>query len=296
VLTKLTERVYVLPGGVNIGVVRIDDTHVALIDTGLNDSSAKKAMKAAREVLNSEVSVIVTTHGHADHYGGNATVVKRTNAKVYAPELDEVMLRYPILQPAILYGGADPIDSVRTPFILADASPVDYIYTAGTLAVPGIAAEAISLAGHSANQMGIRIDGVLFSADVVLPEMTLQKYRIPFVWSVTDHLRSLQVCSEIGATAVVPGHGPIMETIDAVRDANLAVVLETAEAILDASREPINLSNLMTATLNARGAEVSDSAGYYLLQPTMLAYLSHLTRTGDLQHTVTANESRWVRI
>ena len=110
--------------------------------------------------------------------------VKRTDAVVYAPELDEAMLRYPILQPAILYGGADPIDSVRTPFMLADASRVDVIYAAGPMTV----ARASQLKRFRwpvtpANQMGIRIDGVFFSADVVLPEIILQKYRIPYVCS-----------------------------------------------------------------------------------------------------------------
>src|SRR4051794_23694167 len=113
-LIKLSERVLVLPGGVNIGIVRLDESHCALIDTGLNDSSAKKAIKIVREELGSEIVAIVTTHGHADHFGGNATVIKRTGARVFAPEIDEAILRYPILQPAFLYGGADPIDSMRT--------------------------------------------------------------------------------------------------------------------------------------------------------------------------------------
>ena len=34
VLTQLTDQVYVLPGGVNIGVVRIDDRRCILIDSG----------------------------------------------------------------------------------------------------------------------------------------------------------------------------------------------------------------------------------------------------------------------
>ncbi|HQY30687.1 MAG TPA: MBL fold metallo-hydrolase [Thermomicrobiales bacterium] len=292
-LTKLTDRVYALPGGANIGIVLVDDAHGVLIDSGLNESSGRKALRAAREELGAEITAIVTTHGHADHFGGNQFVVNRTSATVYAPALDEVILRYPILQPALLYGGADPIDAMRTSFMLADASPVDVIYDAGLLNIAGL--EAISLAGHSGNQMGILVDGVFFAADVVLPESILEKYRIPYLYSVTDHLVALDACTAVNATCVVPGHGPILDSLFDLRDQNRAIVLETAEAILDVCATPQDTSTIMTAALNARGANVTDAAGFYLLQPTIQAYLTHLTRSGALNHAVTGNRSLWER-
>ena len=68
----------------------------------------RKALKTVREELGGEVVAILTTHAHADHFGGNAIVVKRTGAAVYAPAFDEAVLRYPLLQPALLFAGADP--------------------------------------------------------------------------------------------------------------------------------------------------------------------------------------------
>ena len=295
VLVQLSDRVFVQPGGANIGVIRIDDRHCLLIDTGLNDTSAKKAIKAVREELGSDVVAIVTTHGHADHFGGNATVVKRTGALVYAPALDEAILRYPILQPAFLYGGADPIDSMRTNFMLAEVSPVDVVYDAGPITIDGLELEAVPLAGHSGNQMGVIVDEVFFAADVVLPELILDKYRIPYLFSVTDHLRALERCAEIEATHVVTGHGPILDEIGPLRDLNLDVVLATADLILDFCDQPRTSGQIMKHVLDGRGANVVDSAGYYLLQPTINAYLTHLTRIGALAHEVSANVSSWVR-
>jgi glyoxylase-like metal-dependent hydrolase (beta-lactamase superfamily II) len=294
-LTRLTDQVHVLPGGVNIGVVRIDERRVFLIDSGLNDSSAKKAIKVAREELNSDVLAVVTTHGHADHFGGNATVVKRTGARVYAPAMDEAILRYPILQPAFLFGGADPLDSMRTNFMLADASPVDVVYGAGAVTIDGMTFEGISLAGHSGNQMGILVDGVFFAADVVLPESILDKYRIPYLYSVTDHLAALARCTDVPCRCVVPGHGALLDDISQLRDQNLAVVTETADFIIDFCVEPRTSGEIMKHVLDARGANVADAPGYYLLQPTINAYLTHLTRTGALSHEIAANTSTWRR-
>lgn len=294
-LAQLTERVLALPGGVNMGVVRIDDTHCVLIDSGLNDTSARRAMKAVRDELGSEIVAIVTTHGHADHFGGNAFLVKRTGARVFAPAFDETILRYPILQPALLYGGADPIDTMRTNFMLVDASPVDVVYENGPIVIDGFSLGVIPLAGHSGNQKGLLVEGVFFAADVVLPGAVLEKYRIPYLYSLTDHLRALELCTSVEAQTVVPGHEPLLDDITELRDLNLSVVHETMEAICLYCTERRTSGEVMTHVLDDRGADVSDAAGFYLLQPTIAAYLTHLTRIGALRHQVEANHSTWVR-
>ena len=124
-LIPLADGAWVLPGGVNIGVLANDGGQVVLVDTGLNESSAKRALKVVREEIGGDVVGVLTTHAHADHFGGNATIVKRTGAAVHAPRIDEAYLRYPMLQPASLFGGADPLETLRGNFLLADASPVD---------------------------------------------------------------------------------------------------------------------------------------------------------------------------
>jgi glyoxylase-like metal-dependent hydrolase (beta-lactamase superfamily II) len=81
-IIELTERVAVVPGGVNVGVVRVDANRCIMVDTGLNETNAKRALKAIRDEWGGEVGAILTTHGHADHFGGNATIVKRTRARL----------------------------------------------------------------------------------------------------------------------------------------------------------------------------------------------------------------------
>lgn len=293
-LQPLTERVSYAPGGVNIGVVLDDSDGAIMIDTGLNDSAARKALRAM-DAMGRRVTSIVTTHGHADHFGGNAFVVKRTGAAVFAPEWDETVLRYPLFQPLCLYAGADPPSSLRGGFLLADASPVDVIYAAGPLEVSGVGMQAISLKGHSGNQMGILVDGVLFAADVVLPDRVIERYRLPYLYSVTDHLTSLAHAETIPHTVAVPGHGPILDHVSDSTVPNREVVERVASLVVDLCTEPSMPEDLLAEVLLQLGGEPVDAASYYLLHPTIFAYLSHLERVGAVRHEIDRGRSLWIR-
>ena len=297
-LIELGTRTAVIPGGVNVGVLRAPDG-IVLIDTGLNDTNAKKALKTVREEVGGAVVAIVTTHAHADHFGGNATVVKRTGARVYAPAIDDAVLRYPLLQPALLFGGADPLDTLRTNFLLADASPVDEIVQPGGLNIAGLDVEVISLAGHSPNQVGILVDGVFYCADVVLPEAILGKYRIPYLFSLTDHLRALDRAVVTPFTAAVAGHGPVLASpaeLGALVDANRTLIEDVMERTIEFAGVGSTADEILARLLRHYDAPVTDAPGYYLLQPTIFAFLAHLQREGRIGHEIRDGHSVWTAL
>lgn len=292
-MEQLAERVWYAPGGVNIGVVVGDDGSVVLIDTGLNDTAARKVLRWVHDGLRGQIVAIVTTHGHADHFGGNAFVVKRTGARVYAPARDEAVLRYPLMQASSLFAGADPPNSMRGAFLVAEASPVDVIYGAGTLVVAGVPLEAVSLAGHSPNQMGILIDGVFFCADVVLPERVLEKYRMPYLYSLTDHLVALGTAMTTPHAVVVPGHGPILSHVSKAVESNRQVIDRVTEMVFEACREPLMPEDILAIVLEHLESDASDAPGYFLLHPTIFAFLSHLEGVGRLSHSIERGRSLW---
>ncbi|HET7095248.1 MAG TPA: MBL fold metallo-hydrolase, partial [Thermomicrobiales bacterium] len=278
----------------NVGLLRGDDGKLILIDTGLNESNGKKALKAARDEAGGEVVAIVTTHAHADHFGGNAAVVKRTGARVYAPAFDEAFLRYPLLQPIALYGGADPLDTLRGNFLLAHPSPVDVVMEPGSLTIAGVELEIIPLFGHSPGQIGVLVDDVFYCADVVLPSSVLDKYRIPYLFSVTDHLAALERARAVPCRAAVPGHGAVVEDLTALIDLNRGLIEQVAERVVAFAREPADAGQILADLLRHFGANVTDAPGYYLLQPTASAFISHLHRQGRLRHEVGDGRSLWV--
>jgi glyoxylase-like metal-dependent hydrolase (beta-lactamase superfamily II) len=289
----LTERVGYIPGAVNLGVIRANADRFILVDTGLNDTSGKKAVKAIQE-LGGTIAAIVTTHAHADHFGANATVVKRTGARVYAPAIDEAVIRYPILQPSLLFAGANPPATLRGRFLLADASPVDEVFD-DALDVEGVPLQVIGLAGHSPNQKGILVDGVFFSADVALPESVLQNYRIPYLYAVGDHLTAIETAKQVEADWVVPGHGIVGPVIMDVLELNRALVLEVADRVQEFARTPSSANDLMARVLESYGAPVADHAAYFLLHPTIFAFLSYLHGLGTLESTVEGYQTLWWR-
>ncbi len=296
-LVPLGDGVWVIPGGVNIGVLAGDEGRVVLVDTGLNDSSAKKALKTVREELGGDVVAILTTHAHADHFGGNAAVVKRTGAAVHAPAFDEAVLRYPLLQPALLFGGADPPDSLRGGFLLADPSPVDDIIRPGPNEMAGVDIEAVPLFGHSPGQLGYVVGDVFFCADVVLPESVLARYRIPYLFSLTDHLAALERARTVPHRVAVPGHGAVLKQgeLDSLIDTNIALATRVADAVLEHTKESRTAEAILRKLLVRFGAPVTDAPSFYLLQPTVFAYLGHLHREGRIAHEVQDGRSLWVR-
>jgi glyoxylase-like metal-dependent hydrolase (beta-lactamase superfamily II) len=297
ILIPLADRVWVLPGGVNIGVLGNDEGQMVLVDTGLNESSAKKALKVVREELGGEVVGVLTTHAHADHFGGNATIVKRTGAVVHAPKFDEAFLRYPLLQPASLFGGADPLDTLRGNFLLADASPVDTIVEPGVHEIVGIRVEAVPLYGHSPGQLGYLVGDVFFCADVVLPATVLDKYRIPYLFSLTEHLAALERARGTPHRVAVAGHGPILEDgqLELAINLNAALAERVATAILDLTTTPRFAESILEGILRRFDAPVADAPSFYLLQPTVFAFLSHLHRSGEIRHEIRDGRSLWSR-
>jgi len=289
----LSDRVGYVPGGTNVGVIRNDDAHVTLIDSGLNDTIARKVLRCVRDELGSDVVAILNTHGHADHFGANAFVVKRTGCEVWAPAIESATIRHPIMQPAMLYGGADPMDALRSRFLLAEPSPLDGELGAGTQEFIGSSIEMIPLPGHAPNQMGVLVDDVFFCADVVFPPAAIDKYRIPYLFGLTDHLESLAKASGIRATSIVPGHGPHLESLDELTALNRAAIDRTLNCLRELLATSQTSDDICAALFTRLDVPVTDAQGYFLLKPTINAYLAHLDRVGAATCEIVDRQALW---
>lgn len=290
---SLTERVGVYTGGVNVGIIQTDLDRAILVDTGANESNARKVLRYIREEMGKDVSAILTTHGHADHFGGHAFVVKRTNAEVYAPAFEATALRYPELQPSILYGGAAPPAALRERFILADASLVHHEVEPGTVAVDGVDVEVIALPGHSPRQAGYLVDGVFFCADVVFPVAAIEKYRIPYLFDLGEHIASMQRALIVDAQHMVPGHGPVESDLREPVRVNKAIIDETLECLRGSLTEPLGLEQISEIVFERMNVPMGAHVSFYLLRPTIAAYLTYLEQQGEIEHVLEGKVAKW---
>ena len=83
-----------------------------LFDTGNDDSSIKKAIRAFDNI---KVIAVFNTHSHADHCGGNAYLSKQFSMPIYAPQLEQSFIENPILEPTYLFS-ASPTMSLQNKF------------------------------------------------------------------------------------------------------------------------------------------------------------------------------------
>ena len=163
--------------------------------------------------------------------------------------------------------------------MLAEPSPVDHVIESDVdRRRRHSPCEIISLAGHSPNQVGFLVDGVFFCADIVLPEAVLDKYKIPYLFSAGDHLASLESCTDVACEAIVPGHGALLDTLAPLRDLNRSLVLDVVERIVEACARPVGAETDSHPAATALRGAVSDAPGYYLLHPTVFAFLAYLAR------------------
>ena len=119
-LEKVGEKTYYIKNPTNIGIYKIDNENVYLIDTGNDKDAGKKILKIIQE-QGWKVKGIITTHSNADHIGGNKVIQDRTNCKILANNIEKSFTENPILEPSFLYGGY-PFKDIRNKFLLAKES------------------------------------------------------------------------------------------------------------------------------------------------------------------------------
>ena len=286
-LIQVSEQCYYLQSPAKIGLVRLNDADVCLIDSG----SDKDAGRKVRQLLDANgwrLTAIYNTHSNADHIGGNQYLQRQTGCRIYAPGIECCFTRHPVLEPAFLYGGFPPKD-LRHKFLMAqesDARPL-------TLEVLPQGFGLLPLPGHFFDMVGFRTpDDVVYLADCLSSRETLDKYQIGFVYDVAAYLQTLEAVKAMSARCFVPAHAPACEDIAPLAQYNLDKVAEIAEVILDLCREPLCFEALLRK-LFARYGLAMNFEQYALVGSTVRSYLSWLKDTGRLSARFEDNLLLW---
>lgn len=286
-LVQVGPSSYYISSPAKIGVYTPDGHDAYLIDSGNDKDAGRKLLKVLGE-KGWRLAAIVNTHSNADHIGGNRYLQSQTGCKVFARGVEAALTRYPMLEPAFLYGGY-PFAELRHKFLLAQESDAldftDPSYPAFLEPVP--------LPGHFFDMAGIRTpDDTLFLADCLSSSATLDKYRVPFLYDVEAYLSTLAAVAGMKARMFVPAHADATEDIAPLAAYNRECTLAVAQRLLDICRAPIAFEEILKAVFDGYGLTLSFEQ-YVLVGSTVRSYLAWLKDAGRVSVTFTENRMLW---
>ena len=288
-LIQVSDRCYYIQSPAKIGLVKLDDVNVCLIDSG----SDKDAGRKVRQFLDKnewKLTAIYNTHSNADHIGGNRYLQNQTGCRIYAPGIECDFTRHPLLEPSFLYGGY-PFKDLRHKFLMAQESDVQPLCEADL--PPGF--DVFPLPGHFFDMVGFRApDDIVYLADCLSSRETIDKYHIGFIYDVGAYLDTLERVCSMQAKLFIPAHAPAAEDVSELARYNIDKTLEIADQIVSICQQPLCFEQILQKLVTACGVQLNYEQ-YVLVGSTVRSYLSWLKDQGRVNAFFDDNMLLWER-
>ncbi len=289
-LVQVANNTYYIDCPAKIGLVRLNDEDVCLIDSG-NDKDAGRKIRQILDRSGWRLKAIYNTHSNADHIGGNKYLQAQTGCKVFAPGVEADFVNHPVLEPSFLYGGFPP-QALRHKFLMAQESMAEPL----TQAVLPEGMELIELPGHFFEMAGFRTaDGVVFLADCLSSAETLSKYQIGFIYDVAAYLETLEKVKGMRENLFVPAHAEAMADIAPLAQRNIDKVHEIAQKIVEFCGEPLIFERILQKLFREFSLTMNFEQ-YVLVGSTVRSYLAWLKDAGKLEYLFEDGQMLWKAI
>jgi cyclase len=221
---------------------------VLMVDSQ-NRQVAEKTLKAVRSFTDGPIRIMVNTHVHSDHTGGNAFFAKQ-GALIYAQE----NLRTEMMRPPRRPNGTEPaVDMTGVP-------AATYSYNAATAGQPAVTfymnGETIDfipmMPSHTAGDTIVRFR----KADVIYIEDFYRNFGYPFAdqsngGSLKGMLDAVDLITKVAGpnTTLIPGHGTLIKKQDLQPyRAMVADILAKVKTMRDQGK---SLKDILAANLTA---------------------------------------------
>lgn len=285
-LIKVGEKTYYIKNATNIGVYKIDENNVYLIDSGNDKDAGKKILKII-DAQGWNVKGIVSTHSNADHIGGNKLIQDRTGCPVYAYGMEKCFTEYPFMEPSFLFG-AFPFKDLRNKFLLAKESVITDI---NNNLPEGF--EYFTLKGHFFDMIGIKTDDdVYFLADSLVSEETIRKYHLFFLYDIREYLKTLDFLSTLNGKLFIASHCEASDNIKPIITANRDKVKEICDKICFLCEKETTFEDLQKKIFDIYGLKMNVNQ-YVLIGSTIRSYLSYLQEEGRVSYEFKDNKMFW---
>jgi len=273
---------------------------LVLIDTGSgaekSNADLEGGIKRTGHTL-SDLTHILLTHGHIDHYGGLTYLRERTKAQIGVHELDLQTISQHEQRLAVMsrridsfFASAGVPDEQRSELLrmyrftkaLYRSVPVDFTYEAHDMKVGAF--EMIHVPGHCPGHVAIKLDEIVFSGDLVLERITPHQSPeelTPFM-GVRHYLESLSALGRWAQDAhlILNGHDEPITDLPARIASTRQHLSHRVHQVLEALSEPRTIAEVTQQVYNGMG-------GYnaLLVIEKVGAYVEYLDQRGLLEIT-----------
>ena len=247
-------------------IVRRDE-NTFLIDTGSGtDTSHEDLLNGLKQagLEPSDLTHILLTHAHIDHYGGLSKLKPLTNAKIGCHELDAQTVSHHDADLALM--------STRVASFLADSGlakesadsllgirrftkslyqsvPIDVTYESQNMQVGPF--ELIHLPGHCAGHVAMSLDDIVFCGDMVVEGVTPHLYPESIgayngLGHYLESLEKLRVWAK-DARLVLNGHNEVITNLSEKIDATHRNILRRTSKAVESLAEPRTIAEVCEA-------------------------------------------------
>jgi glyoxylase-like metal-dependent hydrolase (beta-lactamase superfamily II) len=249
------------------------DEYCVLIDCGSGlETSHVNLLNGLQQVglQPSQLTHILLTHAHIDHYGGLSQLKPITQAKIGVHELDLQTVSYHEARLALIgrrlatfladSGLAeetrDQVLSIyRFTRAIYHSVPVDFTYGAVDMQVGPF--ELIHLPGHCPGHVAIRLDDVIFCGDMVVEGVTphLSPESITPYSGLDHYLESLVRFQRWAKTArlIFNGHDDVIVDLAERIEATRQNLIRRMRKALGALAEPVTIAEISQAVYGETG-------------------------------------------
>ncbi len=288
-LIQVGEKTYYIKNATNIGIYKIDNENIYLIDTGNDLEAGKKILKIIDE-QGWKIKGIITTHSNADHIGGNKLIQDRTNCIILANNIEKAFTEYPILEPSFLYG-AYPFKDIKNKFLLAKESKVTLINNN----LPN-GLEYFSLKGHFLDMIGIKTsDNIYFLADSLFSQETITKYHLFFIYDVKEYLNTLDYLTTLKGKLYIPSHCEATTDISNLIKLNKNKIEEISNKIYKKCEPSATFEDILKYIFDEYNLTMNINQ-YVLVGSTIKSYLSYLNDENKLSYEFKENKMLWKQV
>jgi len=253
-------------------LVQKDDTRV-LIDCGSGtETSHANLLNGLQQagLQPSQLTHILLTHAHIDHYGGLSQLKPITQAKIGVHELDLQTVSYHEARLALIgrrlasfLAGTGIAEETRDQLLsiyrftkaIYHSVPVDFTYEAVDMRIGPF--ELIHLPGHCPGHVAIRLDDVVFCGDMVVEGVTphLSPESINPYSGLDHYLESLIRFQRWAKDArlILNGHDDVITDLPERIEATRQNLIRRMSKALDALDQPLTIAEISQAVYGETG-------------------------------------------